>query len=489
MPVNHAAYVQLAAVGKIGEFLIDPDTSVIFVKYQKASHFAFDYVSHHIHHSHFGGKSDVTITRGADLLGFSYVEIELPAIAPMKLKANQMSKFPPSGCNGTDADVFALAEYGSKEMQKKVREGVAVPPAMVEEAKLAMAKASSGYGTAGCQMATECPVCGDDADTYVHWANDIGRVLLQKVDLKVSGTHLCEETSESMLIYEELCGNPNKSLNEMTGRCTSLNALVCFSQSNQLLQVPLPFWFSMGGAGFWMPLASMPFSSVEVAIAWRPLEQCICVSNEKVAPMLARTGDQVAKDDLSARLICQQIVLPQEEHNVVSTADWSYPVEYNTTYTVSHVSEPSKKIHLGFNLVSKFFAFAIRRESNELTNNWFNFSSVLGADPLKSFKLHLNHISRTDSMPATFARLVVPYVHMAKPVSVFVYAYPFAQSCHDMSIYTGGLNCSKLDHISLDLEMEPSLFKGGGKCTIIVLSRVTNILVHQGGVTGFKYSA
>lgn len=484
--VLNGTYVGLAATGTQGASLIASEHSPFLAKYQAAAQYAFDWQEIACPHAQHGGKITVAYGRSADLVSGTYVYMKLPAIKPEKMKPGQCSKYPVTSCYGTDEEALALEAYGSKEMKAALRAGKPVTSDMIEEAKMALSKTLYGTSSAACAMSTDCATCTSDPHVFAHWCNSVGWAALHTVELKISGTKITSLERDTFCIAEELFGSPNKSIRELVGTFTNLNALTCFSMEEQELYVPLPFWFCRD-ASVAMPLCAMPFSAMELTISIERLENLICVSNENVTVVDAKTCEPLSRE-IEMAIWTKAYVLPMPEHNALASMDYDITYTSLVSHTMYHLDKPYVTIAPPFNLCCTSFTIFARTESNVNHLNYQNFATLLGKDTVLSAKLKLNNIDRMGPLRGKFLRCVTAYEHQPKPVTLFIYNFFFADSPTDTMTNTGYINLSKLEKVEIEAKMDPSLCAGGQKYEVTVVGAILNTFRIVSGTGGNTYA-
>jgi hypothetical protein len=484
--VLNGIYVSINAIGTQGQALISSDQTPFLAKYQAAALYAFDWQEISCPNAQHGGKITVAAARTADLLSSCYVNFTMPGIMAEKMKPGQCTKFAVSGCMGTDEEAQALEAYGSKEMKAALRAGRPVTSDMLDEAKQVMAKTLYGTSSSACAMVSDCPACTNDPHLFAHYANSVGWCVLQNVELRISGTKICHFERDMHAIFEELYGAPNKSIRELVGTFTNLNALTCFSMEQQELFVPLNFWFCRD-AGVALPICAMPFSVVEFTFHLEKLESIICVSNENVTVVNAKTCEPLSRD-IDMRLWVKGYVLPMAEHNALASAD--YEVQYSSlvSHTMYHLDKQHVTIDVPFNLCVTSFTLFARTQGSLAHLNYSNFATVLGKDALLSAKVKINNLERTPELSNKFLRCVNAYEFLAKPVSLFIYNFFFADNPTDMMVNSGFLNLSKLEKTTIDCKMDASLCAGGTKYELTVMANQLNTFRIISGVGGTLYA-
>ena len=89
---------------------------------------------------------------------------------------------------------------------------------------------------------------------------------------------------------------------------------------------------------------------------------------------------------------------------------------------------------------------------------------------------------------AQFFRLVEPYVHHTNIPSDFIYCFSYAVEPED-SQPTGGANHSRIDDVTIEVNVDPRMFNdtGGSPINILLAARSYNLLRFKHGLITKKF--
>jgi hypothetical protein len=224
---------------------------------------------------------------------------------------------------------------------------------------------------------------------------------------------------------------------------------------------------------------------VSINIEFERIERLITVSGSHVAVRNARTGLGITANDLKADMEITYVFLEQSERDKFTSGHF----EQLIVQTQSYVKTESKavcRIPIQFNHPTLELLFMVRRQCQERTNNWTNFSGVDGRDPITHAELLLNTTSRFGKKPALYWRGVVPYQHHANLPEAFIYVMSFALTPENATEPSGSCNLSRIDNIELVLDMQSAL--ANESYTVSVYSRSFNLMRFREGVGGAAYA-
>ena len=116
----------------------------------------------------------------------------------------------------------------------------------------------------------------------------------------------------------------------------------------------------------------------------------------------------------------------------------------------------SARIPLGFAHPVIELIWAVRRRCQERHNNWFNYSGILGYEPLLACEIDFNSTARQAKREAAYFRLVQPYqFHTLIPESC-IYCYSFALYPEEAQP-SGSANFSRLESVTIILDLQDGL--------------------------------
>jgi hypothetical protein len=380
-----------------------------------------------------------------------------------------------------------------------------------------------------------------------YWTHAVGQAAIEQASFFIGGQCIDEVMGEFMYIWEELSGAPGKRLAEMTGKFDAVLSLQILSRQPRTLYVPLYFWFTLN-SGLALPLVSLQFHSVKVAVKFRPLNSLLKLTcgamsapnNFTLANIQDRAqfrptyyagaaqpvGDLTAlsSTSMSAQILVTYVyldqnerakfaegafesVIPQHQHQVITAQQ--------SVSTVSAVgSNALQSIDLNFNhTVMELFwvvrlnvhgAFSsITTPCTNLYNEWFNFGgpndfvTTLPIDPVASVRLLLNNANRWEAREGRYFRLVQPYQHHTNVPGKFIYCYSFALQPQDIQP-SGTCNFSRIDSTKLEVTLDGRIFYGpsqaagtdsNNSASIHVFARNWNVLRFKYGLGGMRFAS
>ena len=265
----------------------------------------------------------------------------------------------------------------------------------------------------------------NDSKNYkIHWANNLGNIIVKNARVIVGGNVVEEYDSEFMYIYNNLSNSPdrrNKENNLLSKE--DLNYNINLSESKQSkdnyletfennipdikgknIRVPLPFWFHRN-IGASLPISNLLYHDAIVEIEIRPLKELlnyydnyeITVQTEKIAIHQIKS---ISIPDNQDNIISHEKILSYFPNNSINInpilnvdyifLDKQMRTNFHTN-TLQYIVEPVTKLEL-FNKTGKIdirdeptdsmphhpckeIYIAPRRNDVANTNNWLKFTN------------------------------------------------------------------------------------------------------------------
>lgn len=421
----------------------------------------------------FGETAQTTVGKAGDLIYFMYAVIQLPGIraCPARGSCGPSQNFPysldPSNpCGVYDAEYFATVDGGASTW-------LFDNYGSCGDYEDSCAANACGAGGGGC-----------DGDPWVYWANAVGQLLVKTATLTVGAQVVDVLYNDYLYMWEELAGKPGKRLTEMVGKRYCREDLIADSQQTRTLYVPLPFYFTLN-SGLAFPIVACTFTNVTITIQVECLRNCVVVSGPDIEVVKCNGGGILTSQDLRLALDVTHVFLQNEERDRFAT----YNIEYIITQVAALyqcVSCTNVRIPLAFTGQIIELIWAVRRRCAEKYNNWFNYSGILGREPIVAAELLFNNTARQSKREASYYRLVQPYqFHTCIPEGC-IYNYSFSLYPEDVYQPSGSVAANRLESMTLVLDLQDGLQTED--VTVIVFARQYNLLVFKDGVAGVRFS-
>lgn len=470
--------------------------------YAKHSLFALESITQEFDNNFvkFGQKNTCTVQRQGDLLSWMYVRFDVPAIQAVDRDESFSSQR--SYDTGTAVDQISADLEPVLDLLPDGYTEASIP----KKAYL-MHKATNEYhgrthGTA--------PLPPGDADaqsgkttfsdsSYCYWTEALGFYLCEEVDLEIGGAIVDSLWSELLFAMEELMGRAGRRLTETVGRTLrSPVQLMKASRSAQVLYVPLPWYFTRHPS-LAFPLVAASYHQMKIKIKAPTLSSCIIKSSANVDVYNFNTGNKIGMDnshnDVGISLECTYVHLEAAERDALTGNASTQLIighqrqEFNgPSITGTGSNERTVDLNFNFPIIELYFMF--RRSSNQLLADHFNFSGLMGKDPISEASLLFNNTPRVTTKPAIWWRCVQALqFHSSVPLS-HVYSYSFSLAPEDPVTPSGSANFSRLDSVKLKYRLQTDAFRAQAdqNSHLLVFARSYNILKFSNGLCGLLYS-
>jgi len=351
-----------------------------------------------------------------------------------------------------------------------------------------------------------CPNCllGSESDEIVYgWANAIGHVLLEWIEMYIGGQLIDRHYGEWLEIWTELTQTSEKRLGyyEMIGKKDPLAYTVDSFTEEMELYVPMNFWFCRN-IGLALPVTCLLYQDVEFIIKIRDFDQC-WVCNKSNAPK--------PKASIDACILADYIYLSIEERHKFHNESHIYLIEQLQLNDSNHCESNTGRLHIDMNFnhpVKELIWFIQRSDvlgtadgvwpddcSYPKGNDHFNFTTAriprlakLG-ETFSSARIQLSGVDRTIHLPASYFRLWQNYYyHTRIPTANYLYTYSFGLSPEDYQP-SGECNMSMVDNARLCIRL---LDKNTTKEKYPIVAKIyaTNyqVLLISAGMGGILFS-
>lgn len=300
------------------------------------------------------------------------------------------------------------------------------------------------------------------------WANAIGHVLTEWIELWIGGKFIDRRYGEWLDIWSSLTITSEKKdgYYEMIGKKDILSFRYDSFARSLELQIPLDFWFCKD-LGIALPLFIMREQEVEFVLKVRSFEQC-WVSN---LPSLSQPNARI-----DGSILVDYIYLSLEERlHFASTRTHVYLIEQTQLIEGYHLDKDvgNLNIDIDFNHLVKEIIWVIQRQDvigppdgtwpEDSTypkgNDHFNYTTAQVPrkgplfDTFSQAKIQFYGVDRTYLLPASYYRLWQPYYHHTRvPYVNFIYMFSFAEKPEDLQP-TGECNMSGISDAKLLLQL------------------------------------
>ncbi len=336
------------------------------------------------------------------------------------------------------------------------------------------------------------------------YVNATGHALIQEISIEIGEQEIDKQTGEWMEMWSNFTVTADKQQgwNNMIGKTSGASQGNAPSSSVNLygplyLYVPLRFWFCKN-PGLYLPLLALQYHPVRINITLRPLNQMFVVDNPTATPCDVTANSASIQ---SMNLYGDYIHLDVEERRRFVANAHEYLIE-QVQYTPSvpiDTNATTVQVPLEFNHPIRELYWVVQRDAAVNAHQWFNYTNIAigensGAISLNSYQnlisqalIRIEGYDRFDIRYADYFRLVQPYqFHTVIPFDEFIYSYSFSFHPEDVQP-SGSLNASRLDNITIQLNMNTMVTPARGQANCRVYALNHNVLRIIDGFGGLLF--
>jgi hypothetical protein len=335
------------------------------------------------------------------------------------------------------------------------------------------------------------------------YPNSVGHSLIQEVSIEIGEQEIDKQTGEWMELLSNLTITSEKldGWNAMIGKTAGANqGNKQSSQVNQFgplfLYIPLRFWFCKN-PGLFLPLLAIQYHPIRINITLRSLDQMFVVDNPTATPCV-QSANSASITNMT--LYGDYVHLDTEERRRFVANAHEYLIEqvqYTPNISID-ATATTVQIPMEFNHPLRELYWIVQRSAAVNAHQWFNYTNVAIGEPnigaphayqnlINTALLRIEGYDRFDMRNADYFRLVQPFqYHTAIPKNDYIYSYSFALKPEDVQP-SGSLNASRIDTITLQLQMNAAVVPARGSATVRIYGLNHNVLRIVDGFGGLLF--
>lgn len=328
----------------------------------------------------------------------------------------------------------------------------------------------------------------------IAWIKNIGHNIIDYVSVSIGGTEIDKHYGIWLDIWHKLTCDVDKSTiyNKMIGNVDQLIVPTRNGLPSYTLYIPLQFWFCRH-SGLALPLIALQYNDVNFTIKFRKFEELIYIDEltqtELNDPILRanKINDlniNLTSENIMASFLIDFIYLDNQERKKFAQSSHEYLIEQIQLDDNFYGNKPVLQYSLNFTLSSKELIWVSICENN--TTYTDGFQQLLFTDyttnninPIVSANILFNSETRCDNFKSEFYNYIQSYTHHTSSspgINVFSFAL------HPQEFQPSGMaNLSKIEKITLNLLMNPTLINSGLSFNTKVFSLNYNILRFASG--------
>ena len=441
----------------------------------------------------FGGENTCTISRSGDLLWKCYVKIVLPGLSVMKkdesahATASQQVSLPSADCSLAQcADNSHVLQFVGDGYTERSDEGKAdmlrAGAETWEQVRFGCAPKPVGFGGTNLYEGMDYQAA--------YWCDCAGFAIIKRAALRIGGSVVDCTWDLLLLALEELEGVSGRRLSSMVGKTwRSLDKLVEASRSEQVLFVPMP-WFFCKNPCQALPLLNLNYHNIYIDVSWAPLTSLVIRSHCDLLVLNSKTMQPLQDSDLSATLEGVFVHLDtQERDNLLSSSEPTKFLYAQHQAKKMTITSPTVECNLGFSFCVTSLIWMVRRKAHFMSGDIFNFSGVMGKPAILSAAITMNNSARVSAKCESFFRELQPYQHWLSLPLARILTYSFSLYPYNCLEPSGSVNCSRLDSMCLELLCESSIGSGSEEADLFVFARNWQMLSIAKGMASVSFSS
>jgi len=334
-----------------------------------------------------------------------------------------------------------------------------------------------------------------DGGTYISWANSIGYMLIEYIDIQIGDKVIDRRYGEWMNIWSELSTNASKrdTLNTMVGKHdVYTSATQCGSLD---VTIPIQFWFC-NNLGLSLPIIALQRQNIDIIVKLRKFKNLWTTNNtdREAANTLLHNNSYINNNIVDyddATLLVDYIFLDCEERKYFAQNKHYYLLEQvQQADQLLQTNNVDNVIELSFNHPVKEIVWVINtteaKEKGELTNYSSSTYSITTnpSAPIVNAVLKFEGTERFPTRNEDYFRITVPYSFHTRVSDNYIYAYSFSEFPEKLQP-SGTANFSRIDTSTLQLKM----IESPKESTISVYALGYNIYRIMGGISGILFAS
>ena len=337
----------------------------------------------------------------------------------------------------------------------------------------------------------------------VRWTNSIAHAIVKSCELEIGGSRIDRHVSEWYDIWSELTLPEEKKAGfyEMIGKYDDYDLYTNSFDTPKVLYFPLQFFFNKS-VGLSIPLVALQFHDVKLNFEFRNYDEVV----RSTVPIPSLTNVRGITPSLNCELYASYVYLDTEERRRYASMPHEILIEQCQFLGDAPVRldnedvNPLKKVALNFSHPVKEIVFVWNESktynSNVATtahyalegNDYFNTNLPQpngSIDPIETAKIQINGHDRFSERPASYFRLVQPYLHHLRvPHKKKIYVFSFALHPEDIQP-SGACNFSRIDTSHLVIKLNRLATQG----RVRVFAIGYNVIKVASGLAGLAFSS
>lgn len=328
----------------------------------------------------------------------------------------------------------------------------------------------------------------------VSWVNGVGYAMIDYISIWVGQQEVDRQYGEYLYLWTQLTtpGSKRDGVNSMIGNQAVFDDTT--QQGPLRLFIPLHFWFCRN-IGLALPLIALQATPVKIYLKLRGANEVVftntldqnVLAGDPCTPTL--TAKPVTITDMV--LWGDYIYLDTEERRRFVSSKHEYLIEQvqqQRRYSIPQNARTAT-VDLTFNHPMKEMLWVLNQDRMLNAHEYFNYGSrmlleygIPNLDIIDAALLQFDGYDRFEEQSAQYFRLMQPWQRHTAIPNDFIYVYSFSLA-PEAAQPQGSCNASRLDTITLQLTMNPSVQSYPAGVTVYAINyNVLRIVAGLGGL-------
>jgi hypothetical protein len=324
----------------------------------------------------------------------------------------------------------------------------------------------------------------DSGNGGARFVEDLGRAIFEEIKLEIGSVIYDRMFPELEHAWEELTTLTERQLGRLTGKSNSVAELTDWAKTDQLLYIPINFFFTTD-YGSALPVVALHLTDVKISVKVKAKADVIVTTG---APYTITANDAIIND---MYLMAETVYLGDAERDWFADTQQKYVITQNQFLgkTTVLAGKTRESIQLTFNHPCKELIVVSRKASNSTAKNYFNFSGEetgkFSGEAFKTMLVKLNGNDRFEKRDPLYFRVVQNKCHHSRIPKKHIYTYSFALWPEDPNP-SGSLNMSRVDNTHVEFEYTQPLAES---LDVFIFTRNINVSTIGSGVMLLRFAS
>lgn len=338
----------------------------------------------------------------------------------------------------------------------------------------------------------------DDVADFFYYVNTVGYAMINTASLELGNVKCQTLSGRFMDIFEELSTPPHRRMDECVGRFQKESQLIQVAQSQQVLLVNLPFWFTRQCESF-IPLGALQLHDLNINIQFHSVDKWVV---NRGSPGAVTTSSATILANTNVSVLVEGVYIDEFQRRTFAMTPHTYLIEQvqeeeaNLTASNDATKWVQQQLTLQHNHMAKAFIWVIQQDDSILDNGAYTKQSVGVNDPGDycapdggesavdwEMRLNNNAITEHTVLPGVYFRVATATRGWVSIPRRNIYTYPVGERAHELQV-TATIQMSRMDNQSIKFKTRCT-----GAHKIYWFTYNYNCAVFSGGMGGIPFAS